>query len=618
MMWPRIAKAVGLSNDAQQRDPLLDYLANRQAILILDNLEQVPDAAPVVAELLTRAPRWAIVATSRRPLHIEGEREYLVPRLTVSPHTTLHATRQSSAVDLFVRRARLVSPGFLLTERNAADVATICRRVDGLPLAIELAASRCRVLSPSALLARLDKTSDLEATEIDRPSRHRSIRETIAWSYDLLSPVMQKFFRQLGVFSGGCELDAIAAVLDGEHDPLVATTTLFDMSLCTVIEQPDGEPRVDMLETIHEFALERLDLEHDREETRLRHARHFLQLAQECAPQLWTGRQLDARDRLEAEQDNIRVALRWLLQPDGQRPAPDQAQMGLQLASSCWWFWLRHGYVAEGCRWLERATLVTEDEGPDMAAALTGLAALTAWSANRDVDRQVELLQRAAEISRQCNDLGGASHALSLLSMNQYFDDPPKARALLERSASLARVADDNVRLSLSLEFLSSVELEQGNLDRSLALKLEARSLALERGDERHVLWTDIGTADVLRGAGRHPEAHDQLRAIVPAVLRLRDPSLTFLFLVSFAEVLAALGDDERAVRLLGAHWNLAEKFGLPVDGPDEEAWLEKSPLAKARSEVGAEVWDKSLRIGATYSAEEAAADALQASEFLT
>jgi hypothetical protein len=333
---------------------------------------------------------------------------------------------------------------------------------------------------------------------------------------------------------------------------------------------------------------------------------------------LWTGRQLDARDRLEAEQDNIRVALRWLLQPDGQRPAPDKAQMGLHLASSCWWFWLRHGYVAEGCRWLERATEVTEDEGPDMAAALTGLAALMAWSANRDVDRQVELLQRAAEISGQCNDLGGASHALSLLSVNQYFDDGPKARALLEQSATLARAADDNVRLSLSLEFLSSVELEQGDLDRSLALKLEARGLALERGDERHVLWTDVGTADVLRGAGRHPEAHDQLRAIVPAVLRLRDPSLTFLFLASFAEVLAALGDDERAVRLLGAHWNLAEKFGLPVDGPDEEAWLEKSPLAKARNELSAEVWGKSLRIGATYSAEEATADALQASKFLT
>ena len=295
VMWKTIADVLDVAGDGPAADAVTGYLGDRRALLVLDNLEQLDGAAGVVAGLLTAAPGLVVLATSRRPLHLPGEQELPVPPLQVPREASVEEVSASGAARLFAQQASMSRPGFTLTAANAADVAAICERLDGLPLAIELAAARIRLLAPRALLARLGRSIDLAAPDIGQSSRQQTLRNAIAWSYDLLTPDLAEAFRRAGVFAGGCDLDALAAVAAPEHgpdaqgvgaDPLDLAAGLLDVSLVTVTDGADGEPRVGMLETIREYALERLERAGDLDDTRRRHAEHYAGVAERTDGQL--------------------------------------------------------------------------------------------------------------------------------------------------------------------------------------------------------------------------------------------------------------------------------------------------------------------------------------------
>jgi predicted ATPase len=241
VMWSTVGEVLGMPGEGRAPPTFFEHIAERQMLLILDNLEQVTDAPLVVSDLLAHAPGLAVLATSRRPLHVAGEYEHPVPPLEVPSLGNASADVASwGAVSLFVQRARMVRPHFDLSDDNAADVVEICARLDGMPLAIELAAARTKLLSPHALLGRLDKSLELSGAEIERPDRQRTLRNTIAWSHDLLAEEQRTFFRQLGVFAGGCDLDALASVVAADMDPLDAVAELVDVSLVTMRDEAGG------------------------------------------------------------------------------------------------------------------------------------------------------------------------------------------------------------------------------------------------------------------------------------------------------------------------------------------------------------------------------------------
>src|SRR6202453_5196514 len=295
LMWKTIADVLDVAADGPAADAVTGYLGDRRVLLILDNLEQLEGAARVVAALLAAAPGLVVLATSRRPMHLPGERELPVPPLQVPGEASVEEVSASSAARLFVQQASMSRPGFTVTAANAADIAAICERLDGLPLAIELAAARIRLLAPRALLARLGHSIDLAAADVGQSSRQQTLRNAIAWSYDLLTPGLAEAFRRIGVFAGGCDLDALADVAmaapgQGDNqtgaDPLALAAGLLDVCLIAVTDGADGEPRVGMLETIREFALEKFEQAGDLHDARRRHAEFYTGIAEQVDEQL--------------------------------------------------------------------------------------------------------------------------------------------------------------------------------------------------------------------------------------------------------------------------------------------------------------------------------------------
>ena len=386
LVLPAIAQTLGLREQPGESalETLGEYLGNREVLLVLDNLEQVLPAAPALASLLAEAPDLKLLATSRTPLRLSGERAYRVPQLA-----------PAESVALFVERARNAAAGFELTDENADAVAAICRRLDGLPLAIELAAPRVRTLTPQALLRRLDQRLPLlTGGAQDADERQRTLRNTIAWSYDLLLEREQALFRRLGVFVGGLRLEAAAAVADPDDstDVLEDLDSLVEKSLLLRLrEDSDGEPRFWMLETIREYALEQLEAAGELERAIEQHGLWFAELAEDLDAEAETGDQSASVARLVDDYPNLRTAIeRARERRDG--------ELLLRLATALWSFWSTRGYVAEGRQALEDAL---ELSGRRPARALLGLCSLRVFSGNSD-----GLLDDVQEVLRAAEELG--------------------------------------------------------------------------------------------------------------------------------------------------------------------------------------------------------------------
>ena len=401
-----VAAALGAPQEGGRPalERLTALLRQRQVLVLLDNFEHLLGAAPFLTALLRACPRVTALVTSRAALRLTGEQEFAVPPLTLPgppdprppdpdrPHGRERGA-QSEAEALFVERARAVAADFALTDEHAPAVAAICRRLDGLPLAIELAAAHTRLLPPRALLARLDGPSGDTALELlaggprDAAARQRTLRDTIEWSYNLLPPAPRAVFRRLAVFAGGCALEAAEAVTAGtdrELDALAAVGSLVTSSLVRREELPDGEVRLVLLRTIREFALEALAACGEAPATRQAHAAWVLALAEQAAPHVQGAAQALWLRRLETEHDNVRAALRWLAESG-------EAERGLRVGNALLWFWFNRGHWQEGLAWLERFLEAAGDQPPgppgdsearllrQRARALFGAGWLAAW-----------------------------------------------------------------------------------------------------------------------------------------------------------------------------------------------------------------------------------------------
>jgi predicted ATPase/class 3 adenylate cyclase/Tfp pilus assembly protein PilF len=502
LVVPAIAQPLGVREVASE--PLLttleEYLLKKHALLLLDNFEQVTAAAPAVSALLAACPKVQVLVTSREPLRITGERELPVPPLSLPTERQVRGVPPSAlieypAIRLFVERAQAVKPDFTLTEANAADVAAICRRLDGLPLAIELAAARVRVLPPGQLLTRLDKRLKvLTGGNRDLPARQQTLRAAIEWSHDLLDPDEQALFARLAVFSGGCTLEAAEAVCGGSGDlaldVLDGLDSLTQKSLLRPEDVADGEPRFTMLETIREYGLERLDATDDAETVRRAHADYFLTLAETAEPQLTSSDQVAWLNRLGAEHDNFRSALGWLEQGDA-------SETRLRIVAALWRFWWMRGHLTEGRGWLERALAKADTLPPAvLAQALSGAGILA--ESQGDYDQAITLHETALGLWRQVGDrLGIAASLTNLGIIQRIYGDYERSSALHEQALSLWREIDDEGGISSSLHELGWLALNRGDYDEAENLLTQSLEMSRRFG-EPSALGTVLETLGIL------------------------------------------------------------------------------------------------------------------------
>ena len=622
VMWKVIADGLDVVDDGPAEGAVTAYLAGRRALLVLDNLEQLHGAAGVVGGLLVAAPDLVVLATSRRPLHLPGEQELPVPPLEVPRGAgSVEQVAASGAARLFVQQAAMARPGFTVTEGNAADIAAICGRLDGLPLAIELAAARVRLLAPRALLARLGHSLDLAAADVGQPSRHQTLGNAIAWSYDLLDSDLAGVFRRLGVFAGGCDLDALAAVAAPGHgpgaqgvqgagaDPLDLAAGLLDVSLVTVTDGADGEPRVGMLETIREYALERLEQAGDLDDTRRRHAEYYAGVAERADEQLRGSGPgyLAALDRLEAEHDNLRAALAWSLEPPAAGPAPgdgERTAAGLRLAQALAYFWYRYGHAAEGRRWLQRAIELTAEGGGAPLAQLAHWLGVLLQQLG-EPQAALRFLERSLAIWRDLGDRGQQARELNSLGItHHHLGDLDTARSMLEESAAISREVGSHMRLAAALTNLGQLESDAGNFDRATEVLQEALAIDREHGDMLGVAIDQQSLAGVALRAGRAQEARDLLAGMAGYVVGCGDPELLATTLEMSAANAAQFGEGLRAARLAGAAEAIQHKTGITIKQPE---MLEEF-LAPVRAATEPGEWDAELADGRALTQPQAAA----------
>jgi predicted ATPase/DNA-binding CsgD family transcriptional regulator len=492
LVVPTIAQTLGIKESGEK--PLLDLLKmslrDKHLLLFLDNFEQVVTTAPRLSDLLTICPRIKMLVTSRAPLHVSGEHEFPVPPLATPDLKQLPESEtlsEYSAVALFLERAQMIRPDFQVNSTNAHTIAEVCVRLDGLPLAIELAAARIKLLPPHALLARLgQRLAVLTSGARDVPARQQTLRNTIAWSYNLLDAQEQRLFQRLSVFAGGCTLEAIEAVCaafgDEEGTVLDAVASLIDKSLLQQTEQEGEQPHLVMLETIREYGLECLIANGEMEASRQAHADYFLRLAEEAEPEFEGPQQVMWLERVEREHDNLRAALWWSVE---QGETGYSMEMALRLSGALKLFWVVRGHWSEGRKALKRVLAGSKGAGASMRAKALGAAGYLAFDQG-DLDRAEALHEESLALCRELGDTRGIAHNLNLLgrvAMDR--SNYTAARLLEEEALALFREVDAKLGIASSLEILASVALDQGEYVRARSLGEESLALSREVGNKR-------------------------------------------------------------------------------------------------------------------------------------
>ena len=489
---PAIAQTLGLREAEHQStlDLLQAYLHNKHLLLLLDNFEQVLPATALLADLLAACPQLKLLVTSREVLHLRAEHLFLVPPLALpNPKRMpdIESLSHYAAIALFVQHAQAVKPNFALTETNAFTVAEICHRLDGLPLAIELAAARVKVLSPQALLARLERRLQvLTQGPSDLPERQQTLRNTIRWSYDLLHAQEQRLFRRLSVFVGGCTLEAVealyAALGDGVGSVLEGVASLIDKSLLQQVEWKEA-PRLVMLETIREYGLECLAANGEAEDTRHAHASSYLALVEQAEPELEGPQAAVWLARLEQEYDNLRAALLWSgeqaeIEKDGRC-----REMALRLGGALRRFWMMSTHMSEGRTFLERALAGSEGVAASVRAkALIGAARLAIGQG--DYHRGEILCEESLVLCRKLADTRGVAYSIYLMGWVAWEGgNLASARSLLEESLALYREVGDRQNVAYDLYELAGVARIQGEYARAKALCEESAAMHRELGD---------------------------------------------------------------------------------------------------------------------------------------
>jgi predicted ATPase len=589
-------------------DTLAERLADADVLVVLDNFEQVIDAAPVVSTLLAAAPALRIVVTSREPLRVDGEHEFPVPPM-VLPDVSAAADPDQllayESVALFVDRAMSIDPRFALDASTAEPVARICARLDGLPLAIELAAARVRLLSPSQILDRLDRALPiLQGGGRDRPARQQTLQGAIAWSYDLLDDAEQRVFRRMAVFRGGSTLEAAERVCaddDLDRDILDVLGSLVDKSLLRLVRGDDGS-RFQVLYVIREFASERLDASDEAHRVRRRHAETYLDLASEIAPKLFGAEQPMWLDRLEREHDNIRAALAWATDAG-------ETALALRLIAASWRFWQMRGHLGEA---RERSDAVlampgVSDHPEDLAAALEAAGGIAYWmgdwAAGRDrYDRSLELRRTLgapvaiaeAAYNRACISIYGPAP----------FRQVDEAAALLDEALAIFRREGDTLGVAKVL-WASGGNLIDSRSAESIGPFLESLDLYRELGDRFGEAWAlhMLGLAEAISGAVDDGERH--MRESLEIFLGADDRSAISILLSDFSVVAVNRGQHERALTLHGAAQAIEARtgVGLGVTATDIGGVIQRMWEALPRDEA-----DRHYAAGYAMSVDEAIA----------
>jgi len=556
------------------KDGLAEHVGERELLLLLDNFEQVVEAAPELASLLESCPNLRLLVTSRELLRIRGEVEYPVPPLA-----------RPEAVELFCARSQV---------GRSDDVAELCRRLDNLPLAVELAAARTSVLSPAQILERLSQRLDLLKGGRDSESRQQTLRATIEWSYELLTEKERRLFARLSVFAGGCALEAAADVAEADLDTL---QSLVDKSL---IRFADG--RFWLLETIREFALERLEETGGGEDLRHRHTAYFLELAELAKPELQAWSSSIWFDRLEAEHDNIRAAL-------GDPLEHGRTDVALRLGGAVWLFWLTRGYWSEGRRWLESALAAGTESDPHLRFdALWGAGLLAVWQGDLERGRAAaeELLALAAETdSTRVRALG--VHIAAVVASHR--GDWDHAAQLHAESAQLARELGDSWLLSIAVNNLGDIALNRGEYERALELFEESLAIGGERQDQDRLARAFVNLGFTTLMLGDIERARSLLR---DGLIAAREIGQVEGFTYGFVGLGAAYAreDPARAARLLGCADLLCEETAS--DLVQLEGRVRDETEAELRARLGEDAYAAVYAEGRALALEDALALALR------
>lgn len=614
LVVPTIARHLGVADMAGRTvfDLLVERLRGQRRLLMLDNFEQVLGAAIAVDDLLRECPRLVVLVTSRAPLQLRIEHELPVPPLAFPDRETAatlspEGVSRFEAVALFVERARAIRPGFALTAANAAKVAEICGRLDGLPLAIELAAARLRLLTTDAMLARLGHgVALLTGGPRDLPPRQQTLRAAIAWSYELLSEAQRTVFRRLSVCVGGFTPGAAAALSGWPSDDsalLRELEALVDQNLVHPAEVVAGEQRYRMLETIREFALEQLDRSSEASAIRDRHLAWFLAFAERARPEASGFTDSQWLALLDADADNFRAALQW-----SERGSCDP-DLGLRLTVGISSLWTLRGNFREGRSWLgrllARSTRRTAVRG--RALRVAGFLAMR----QNDNAAAVPLFEEALGICRELGDERELAATLSQYAVVPHHEgDYDRASAMLEESLSIAHRVDDQSGVETGLLYLADLSCDRGDLVEAARLYDECLALARPREHTHWIAYGLRGLGHVARARGEYARADQLLRESLRLLASLRDWRCTPLCLEGLACIAVGPEWAERATRLLGAAEAFQQKTGAPA--PPSEMADYRRTQADARAHLGAERFAAAWARGAGMSIDEAIAYALE------
>ena len=606
-----IANALEISRDpgAAVFECLEEFLRDRKLLLVLDNFEQVLDAALAVEHLLSHAPGLKVMVTSRSVLSVYGEGEYPVPPLQLpEPGSAeiLDRLSRSESVSLFVERARAVRPDFQLTAENALAIAEICSRLEGLPLAIELAAVRVNVLSPQAMLPRLDeRLSLLTSGPRSLPERQRTLRGAIDWSYQLLEDPERRLLAQLSAFLGGGTLEAIEAVCGSVLGaPLLDLLgSLVNDSLLRRTETPGGEVRFQMLETIREYATERLEAGPDAAEVRRRHGRYFLALASGAEPHLVGGDQKQWLDRFDHDHDNLRAALHWSMQAG-------EVQAGQQAAGALWRFWHQRGHLAEGRRKLEHLLQVPGGEERTAARfkALTAVGGLAYWQ--NDYPATERFYSEALGIAKELNDPRALAEGLFNLSfIDRIRGDVEEGMAKLRQVLAMARSIGDRQLTADCLFLLGNHELRVGRPEEALPMVEEAMAIFRDLGNRFALADSLSGLGSVYRILGDGDAACAAHRQALEIFVEVGNPTGIAMVLEEMAMVETMNDRHERALRLAGAADALKDQIG---GGAPAELMRSDESLGESRRKLDPETAERAWAEGREMRTDKAVAYALE------
>lgn len=583
LVGPAIAGAIGLRETPGRdiRETLHDYARDKQLLLVLDNFEHLIAAASTVGDLLAAATGTKVLVTSQAPLRLYGEQEFDVPPLAGSDSSALVDVERSASVQLFLERARDIRSDFTLTAANAPIVAQICARLDGLPLAIELAAARVRLLSPEAMLERLDRRLPLLIGGArDLPQRQQTLRNAMDWSFSLLEPAERSLFARLSVFAGGCTLEDAEAVLPADDAERATLLDGLESLLAKSLVRRDARGRFSMLATIREFAREQLVQDPNSRGVLERHAKHFAAVATIADERLHTGEQLGWLDRLDAEADNMREALGWCFAASGD-PA-----VGAELVAMLLWYWFLRSRNTEASGWLERVT-----PGIGRSDAYIGAWAAFLTAERGANDEAVDLSRRAVAAARQGADDRALVLALSLSTFHNASSDWAEARIAADEAVATARTLDD-FWSAYALAVRGEVARAEHHDDAALGFYAESRTAALRAGERLVLTLGTVNPAHILLARGDGTTAKQYFRESLSLFRELGNTWGMAYAVVGLGGVANAEGRSADAVRLLGAADAHFTRMGIqiqPTDRPDYERYV-----ADARARLGdgfADAW---------------------------